>query len=318
MKRNLFLLCAVSVAALVLAACDSLVAAAPEASPAPVVTAAPIVSSPTADMPPAPTKTALPAPTIAPTVEPTSEPTVSPVSGVAVSFDRLSLTVPTGVASGASGTLVDKFAEETGAWWELAPAHIELKLDGYALQGKIHQPQIYVYLAEEYAQMQEGAAQSLERLRAVLSRPSSTPLTTRDLPAAPIFNSVQAFASHVEVIPFHHGKGVRELTQYNQGLTPVNNSGLIYQFAGLTDDGKYFVIAILPVTVPVLPEDGQPGTAVPEGGVPTLDLNSGNPDWQGYIAKVQQVLDGMQPGAFTPMLDQLDALIGTVSVASGN
>jgi len=30
---------------------------------------------------------------------------------------------------------------------------------------------------------------------------------------------------------------------------------------------------------------------------------------------VQQMLEGLQPGAFTPNLDQLDALIGSLSIA---
>jgi hypothetical protein len=166
--------------------------------------------------------------------------------------------------------------------------------------------------------MQNGAAQSLERLKAVLAGNSSAPLTTDVLPFVPFFNAAQAFAADTKVIPFQNGKGVRELTEYAQYPAPVNNNELIYQYEGLTGDGKYYVIAILPVTAPGLPADAKPDAAVPAGGVPLPDLNSANPDFPGYYGQVQHNLESLQPGAFTPSLDQLDALIDSMSINTSN
>lgn len=241
-----------------------------------------------------------------------------PASGAAVSFDRLSLTLPTSVASGANGTQVDKVEGDNVGPWGVAPAHIELKLDGYALQGKFHQPKIYVYPAETYAQMQNGAAESLKRLKAILAGNPGAPLTTNELPFVPFFNAAQAFAADAKVIAFANGKGVRELTEYAQYPAPINNNELIYQFEGLTDDGKYYVIAILPATAPGLPVDAKPDAVVPAGGVSLPDLNSANPDFPGYYSQVQHNLESLQPGAFTPGLDQLDALIGSMSINTSN
>jgi len=117
-------------------------------------------------------------------------------------------------------------------------------------------------------------------------------------------------------VPFRNGQGVRLLTEYAQYAAPVNNNELIYQFEGLTNDMKYYVIAILPVTVPGLAEDAKPDAAVPAGGVPFPDINSANPDFPGYYGKVKQMLEGLQPGAFTPSLDQLDALIASMNIAT--
>ncbi len=98
----------------------------------------------------------------------------------------------------------------------------------------------------------------------------------------------------------------------------INNDELIYHYEGLTDDGQYYVVAILPVAAPGLPEDGQPGSPVPAGGVPVPDWNDMNANWIGYYGEVRQMLQGLEPGAFTPNLDQLDALIGSLTISTLN
>ena len=305
MKHFRFMLGLILIAALGLTACDA-IAPAPSATPAPAATmpaAAPTV---------VPSAEVLPSPT----AEPPAAPTAAPVAGTAVSYGRLSLVVPTGVATGGTGATVPAVSGDNVAPWDIAPEKLQLKLDGYALQGKLHEPQIYVYPAEAYAQTRDAAAMSLERLRAVLAQGSGAAVTNEQLPFVPFFNATQIIASNVKVVPFANGQGVRALTQYAQGLVPVNNHELIYHFEGLTSDGKYYVIAILPVNAPVLAETAGLDEAVPAGGAPLPDLNSANPDMKGYFAKVQQALGGLQPGDFTPNLDQLDALIGSLSVAA--
>ncbi len=258
--------------------------------------------------------------TVAPTprAEPSATPTENSFTGTEVSFDRLSLVVPTGVAAGGSGTLVPEAKGDDVAPWDVAPEHIQFKLDGYALEGKLHQPQIYVYPAEAYAQLQErgAAAQSLERLRALLAQ--SSMVNVKELPSVPFFNVTEALAARVKVIPFQHGRGVRTLTEYAMSRAIINNQELIYHFEGLTDDGQYYVIAILPVTAPGLPEDGQPGSMVPPGGVPVPDFNDVNANWMGYYVDVREMLQGLEPGDYNPDLDQLDALIGSLTIATSD
>ncbi len=306
MQRVSVLLIAALVAGFSLAACGSL---APQ--------------SPT----PAPTQTNVPAPTLAdptalasPTVkaEPSTTPAATSFPGTAVSFDRLSLVIPTGVAAGGSGSLVPETKGDSVAPYDVAPAHLQFKLEGYALEGKFLLPQIYVYPAQVYAQLQEygKAAQSLERLQAVLAQ--SSMVNVKELPEVPFFNVNQSLAAQVKVIPFQGGRGVRVVTLYAMSRAIINNHELIYHFEGLTDDGQSYVVAILPVTAPGLPEDGQPGSAVPQGGVPVPDFNDMNVNWMGYYGDVRQMLQGLEPGAYTPNLDQLDALIGSLSIAASN
>ncbi len=270
MKRFSALLTAAMVAGFCLAACGNLVHPAPNVAPTPTVVPAPTLANPTA----------VASPTMK--AEPPTTPSATPLAGAAVSFDRLSLVVPTGLATGGSGTLVPEAKGDNVAPWDVAPEHIQFKLDGYELEGKMFEPQVYVYPAQAYAQLQErgAAAQSLEQLRAVLAQ--SSMVNVKELPTVPFFNVSQTLAAQVKVIPFQNGRGVRMVTEYAMARAIINNHELIYHFEGLTDDGQYYVIVILPITAPGLPEDGQPGGVVPPGGVPVPDFNDVNANWQGY------------------------------------
>jgi len=300
MKRVSALLIAALAAGFSLAACGSPVTPSPAVPPT-------VVPAPTQANP-----TMVASPTVQ--VEPSITPAPSPLPGTAVLFDRLSLVVPAGLAAGGSGTLIPEAKGDDVAPWDVAPEHIQFKLDGYPLEGKMFQPQIYVYPAQAYAQLQErgAAAQSLERLRAVLAQ--SSMVNVKELPAVPFFNVFQTLAAQVKVIPFQHGRGVRVVTLYAMARAIINNYELIYHFEGLTDDEQYYVIAILPITAPGLPEDGQPGSKVPPGGVPVPDFNDMNANWIGYYGDVRQMLQGLESGAYNPDLDQLDALIKSLAI----
>ncbi len=302
MKRFSALLIIVSLAGYSLAACGTQVPAVPTSTTAPV----PTLANPTV--------------AASPTVmaEPSSTPTTTSYTGTAVSFDRLSLVIPTGVAAGGSGTLVPEATGDDIAPSDVAPEHIQLTLDGFPLEGKLDQARIYVYPAQSYAQLQErgAAAQSLERLQAVLAQGSM--VNIKELPSVPFSTGMPALAAQVEVIPFQNGRGVRMVTQYTGGRAIINNHELIYEFEGLTNDGQYYVVAILPLTAPGLPEDGQVGGEVPPNGVPVPDFNDFNANWLGYYGDVRQMLQGVETGAYTPDLAQLDALIGSITITSSN
>ena len=124
------------------------------------------------------------------------------------------------------------------------------------------------------------------------------------------FNAGQIFSAHMQLIDFKSGKGVRFLTQYDQYAAPVNNHELVYEFQGLTNDGKYYIVAVLPVSSSILPEDEKPESPVPPGGVP---LPASVPDASYYDA-VTQALNGMYPDSFNPSLFQLDTLISSITV----
>jgi hypothetical protein len=57
---------------------------------------------------------------------------------------------------------------------------------------------------------------------------------------------------------------------------------------------------------------------VPVDGVPVPDFNDINANWLGYYGDVRQMLQNLTPDAYNPNLDELDALIGSLSIATTN
>ncbi|MFZ6027822.1 MAG: hypothetical protein ACOYYS_08915 [Chloroflexota bacterium] len=256
------------------------------------------------------TPTALPA-----TELPYATPTVLLPSfdGLAVSFGSLKLVLPPGLAAGASGMQFGRAEGEAVAPWEVTPGHIQLDLDGYVLQGKFHEPQIFVYPAQGYAELQASGAESIQRLHTILDNPAAL-IDPQQLPRVPFFNAGQVFASNIQVISFQNGRGVRFLTEYAQYAASANNHDLFYHFQGLTDDGAYYIIAILPVTAPVLAENSDAAAPLPAGGVAYPDIANPNADWQAYYAAVANLLNATHPETFAPMLGHLDLLVQSIQV----
>lgn len=238
----------------------------------------------------------------------------TPVPSTLVTFGRLTLEIPAGVADGASGSDIPPATGDDVPVWGKTPGHLEVSLgDYYILQGKFHQPRIYVYPATEYAVLSPGAFESMHRLRNLLS--AVVPLAPDQLPTVPFFNAAQVIASNIQTISFQNGSGVRFLTEYAQYFAPVNNHELVYHFQGFSNDGETYIIAILPITVSVLAETSDPGAVIPAGGIALPDINDPDADWQGYYASVMDLLNAASPEAFTPALNQLDALIQSMFVA---
>jgi hypothetical protein len=176
------------------------------------------------------------------------------------------------------------------------------------LQGKFHEPRIFVFPASEYAGVNSAAAEQIDRLQKILLGGT---LLEETLPVVPFFNATPLLAAQIRLIPFQSGSGVRALTQYAQYAAPVNNRELFYHFEGLTSDGSKYVIAILPVTAPVLAEDEKPDASVPEGGVPIPTAVGPN---QVYYFSVTEKLNSLAPEGYGPSLEMLDALIQSILV----
>jgi hypothetical protein len=227
-------------------------------------------------------------------------------SGTPISFQYASFVIPNALAGGANTDAVPAVAADSGAPWDIAPAHLKFTLTGYQLQGKFHEPGIYVYPADEYAASSTNAAEQIDRIKKILGGGT---LMKETLPIVPFFNAGPLIAAKIQRLAFQNGGGVRTLTQYAQYAAPINNRELFYHFQGLSKDGRYYMIAILPVTAPVLAEDEKADAAVPAEGVP-IPPNIG-PNEVYYFA-VSEKLNSLAPDAYTPSLDAVDALIQSI------
>jgi hypothetical protein len=241
----------------------------------------------------------------------TQIPTQTQISGTLISFENVSFVIPNGLARGSTQEVVPAVSEGGGAPWEVAPAYVKFILTGYQLQGKFHEPGIYVYPVDEYTKVHPTVGYQIEQIKLILA---GSPISKNTLPRIPWFNADSIIGANVQTIKFQHGAGVRELTLYAQYLAPINNHELIYQFEGLTEDGKYYVLAILPITAPILPEDEKPDAVTPPGGVPIPpDLG---PDNTIYYDHVTEKLNALSSNSFTPSLTTLDTLIQSILVTS--
>jgi hypothetical protein len=240
-------------------------------------------AQPTATQPPAATQTP---------VQPTQPP--AGASGD-ITLDS------TGVARSMNVEIVAAVpASADGQWYEVLPQYRRLTLQGYPVANREGKPQIFVYPADGLTTANVYAGKMVADLQALLK----TQKAGDQLPFMPMpFSSRQAMDAQVQYMDFKSGKGVRFLTQFNNGLAPINNSQLIYAFQGLTSDGKYYIAAVLPVTHPELPVDS---TTNWQGKV--------GKEYQDYLSSTVSLLNQQPAGSFTADLSKLDAMIRSIEI----
>jgi hypothetical protein len=187
-----------------------------------------------------------------------------------------------------------------GPWWEIMPQYTRLALQGYPISKHVWQPQIFVYPVKDLAAANEAAGKVAQSLQTLLQDQQAG----KDLPFLPLMPSQkQAMLARVKFQDFKNGKGVSYLTQYANGLVPINNRELIYTYQGLTSDGRYYVAVLLPVYQASLPADDRSWQTPLVGS-----------DYTKYVDGVVSSLNQQPAGTFTPDLGKLDALIQSIEI----
>lgn len=250
-------------------------------------------------------------------IAPLATATTTPPNGTPVSFQNVGFIIPNGLALGANAELVPLANEESTAPWEIAPEYIRFEFYGYNDQlAKARAMEIRIYPAQEYAAMNVGASRNLPKLESFLAAPDA-PTDAEKLPWVPYYNAAQMFAAQVKLIKFTGGSGVRMMTEYGQAVGPAANTATLYHFQGLTSDGRYYIIAILPLGASILIDGGDPLAVPPTGGVQFPGYTTLNPsDYASYFQAVTSALNSADPTAFSPSLELLDALIESITVST--
>ena len=105
------------------------------------------------------------------------------------------------------------------------------------------------------------------------------------------------------------------VSQYSQAVMPIANDVVFYKFVGLTGDGKYLIIAVLPVQAPMLQATQNPSSPLPAGGVPFPAMGANDSQvFTDYYQAVTDKLNGTDAASFQPSLATLDALMQSFSV----
>ncbi|HET7769952.1 MAG TPA: hypothetical protein VFN74_14340 [Chloroflexota bacterium] len=239
--------------------------------------------------------------------------------GVALAYD-------TSLANGVVSEIVAERVWDNE--WASAPEHVRLGLDGYAgvndLPGTA---EIRVYPAEAYAQMNPFAAGTMATLRALLAdRPDLGQRYGGYLPAkrepgagepgeqwewSPPLLPWSGAATVIHARPaYFNGEGavgVRYLAQESQNHCWLGSRDVtFYAFQGLTADGAWYVAARLPVRTSFEVAAFVPPHPWSESAFAAA-CDSAN-------AWLAAALENEQGDAFTPSIDALDSLIGSIRV----
>lgn len=220
-----------------------------------------------------------------------------------VAFEGVSFSYDDSLAAEVRPQSIPSSDMEEATGWEVVPEHKQFSFSGYILPDTFHQARIMVYSVGEYEALNPAVGDKVASLKQLLAE---QPATADSIPFLPTFYAEQMIRSQVAYFDFNGGTGVRFLTHYSQASIPVNNQGLFYTFQGLTDDGAYYVAAILPVSNPILPADG---SEIPGG-----DLDAFAADLENYMRDIEQQLNAQAPDSFTPDLVLLDEMIQSLEV----
>jgi len=235
--------------------------------------------------------------------------------GIPVNYKNVTFTIPTGLATDAAPVIVPQASGDAISPWDASPEHIEFRLNNYNIPADAFSTrEIRLYPARQYADVHSAANITLQRLQSLLGNPSASP-STDSLPHVPFFNADAMISAQVQRVHFQNGDGVRMVTQYGQAVMPIANSSTFYQFIGLTSDGKYLIVAVLPIHAPVLANAEDPSGPLPAGGVPFPSMDSTDAQvFETYFQAVTEKLNATDSAAFQPSLATLDALMQSFSV----
>jgi hypothetical protein len=305
----LTLMAALLLTAVLMTACRD--EATPEATPQPTA------AIPTETVPePTPTEATADAPTATPPQEatpqptpepPAPEPTAVPTETAPLLEGDFPLQITTDIATAVE-------AQEAGVptleeviaggipYWTIIPPHIEYRFTEYALADA--PGWIAIYPVRDYP----TAAPVVEQLSQLLADKPPLPSGRSDesLPFLLPFRAPQIFTAQGEYVTFANGQGIRYLMQQNHGITPVYNGGLLYTFQGLTNDGAYYISAIMPLAAPGLPDN--------ETADFTAVGNMSPAEYEAYLDDIIALLADTAPTAFTPPLPSLDRMMASLDL----
>ena len=127
---------------------------------------------------------------------------------------------------------------------------------------------------------------------------------------------------HRNYLDFANGAGVRGVVQYAQDYFFFTNNGLLYEFDGLTSDGRSYINVRFPIATSFLMdiEHSDPGTNVNSHaiGIPNWpnDYNEQGKIITAYNEEALRRFGTMAESDFTPHLAALDALVQSLEITS--
>ncbi len=234
-------------------------------------------------------------------------------------IEGIGITFPSSLAEAAYAQKILAYVDPSGFIYNDYPAHVRIDFAGpYTARDPFarFQPGRVPWLALQNPENPEIVPQIFifettganalfgERIAALKTLLDDNALSVGgELPVLPTFNSAQDFHEQVKLITFQGGHGLRFITRYSQGATPVVNPTIFYTFQGLTDDGSLYIAAFFPVYISILPDEIQ-----------IEDWDAFNQGYKEYLADLTSRMEMLESGDFEPDLELIDALISSIEL----
>jgi heat shock protein HslJ len=173
----------------------------------------------------------------------------------------------------------------------------------------INQRQMRILPVTAYLNMYSQAnnpavAISIQELQRILTE-KPLPVPT-GIPVLPAVNAVQALHAQDKYLSFTGGNGIAFVAFFSQGPQPVTNENLVYFFQGLSSDGTQYISMAYPVDSAKLPNTASE--------VPADVMQLATENHTQYLADTTKLLNEATPADFTPNLDQLHAMVASVTL----
>jgi len=237
-----------------------------------------------------------------------AQPVVPTLLPVNITCNELSLYLDPALGSGcACESVPESSSSSIPMDIFIYPAHTEVSIQDYPLTHTQFPPKVYIYPLDRFSELLPDVL--LLRESDLEELISGSEWGEGALPFLPPLPLVQAFYSHVAVIPFDGGHGVRFIADYHETNHPVSNRTIFYTFQGLSDDGRYWVAVTLPISNPILPGDVD-FPPPPEG----YSIESWFQNYSSYVSGVKDALEEQAPGSFSPTISLLDRLVMSIRV----
>jgi hypothetical protein len=139
-----------------------------------------------------------------------------------------------------------------------------------------------------------------------------------EMPFMYYYDAGQAFQQKVKLQSFKNGKGVFFLTQFTSEVEIINNEELDYIYQGITDDGKYLIVADFPAATPFLPDNYSTnefeGYSIPYNFFHPKYIKSNQKRYEKYVTNVAKRLEKLPSDKYEPSLKYFEDLIVSLKI----
>ena len=201
------------------------------------------------------------------------------------------------------------------------PEHVAFTLAGLsgAPADSFNRPVIRICPVDEYLKAfsvspryVRDARRTLGELRRLIRR--RTPALKGNVPALPFADATEVFHARVKYLRFRGGAGLAFLTQSQQDYELLNGQHASYSFRGLTDDGRFYVTADLPVGSQALAATrdapAHEGYTLPR----EIGTRLARQRYTAYVERVRRKLERLPDAQFGPDLRLYEELLSSIEI----